>query len=543
MDSPFHDILHTNAVPSDAECDSIRKLLEDPQNELALVAEEISRLQSLIDDAAHKRRRLQQFIDAHLALVSPMRRLPDDILRGVFVATLPATRNPTISSDEGPLLLCRVCKSWRAVALTTPRLWAALHIVVPRPSRLARLMELVTTWLERSGTVPLEISMVYSKSCDVVSDPVDPTPLLSVLAAASRRWKKMRLILPNGGGSSPIADLSPEDVPLLHTMALCNPYTADELDDIAPLAFLAAETLRDITFTGTISFLLSPVSWGMLTYLSVTYTWPNSPSITLALKILPQCTVLQACELVLQYQESNPPIHHFSLPRLSRLSVTNIDVSNIWDDFFKYITLPNLRSFHLKNPYNVDISQLLPPLNAVESLHLNVEGLGSEKLLSLLADMPLLQELILVGEPRTNEQVEEPNSWRYWKVYTGDGDFLARLTPPAPYASPTAVQTVLCPRLRRVEFRNFSGVTDTALLLFVRHRTGYPGAHLLHVTATFRRPMMLDIFPLLQDGLAGGLVLTLKYDEPGDPTTLCSPMEGSSNPTLYMLPILPDDSE
>ncbi|KAJ7645028.1 hypothetical protein DFH06DRAFT_1476919 [Mycena polygramma] len=487
------------------ECDSIRKLLEGPQSELALVTEEISRLQSLIDEAAHKRRQLQQFIDAHLALVSPVRRLPDDVIRSVFVATLPTARNSTVSSNEGPLLLCRICKSWRAVALTTPRLWAALHIVVPRPSRFARLVELVITWLERSGTVPLEISMVYSKSCDLVSDPVDPTPLLSVLAAASRRWKKMQLILPNGGGSSPIADLSLEDVPLLHTMALCNPYTADELDDIAPLAFLAAETLRDITFTGTISFLLSPVSWGMLTYLSVTYTWPNSPSITtaLALKILPQCTVLQACELVLQYQESNPPIHHFSLPRLSRLSVTNIDVSNIWDDFFKYITLPNLRSFHLKNPYNVDISQLLPPLNAVE----------------------------------------EPNSWRYWKVYTGDGDFLARLTPPAPYASPTAVQTVLCPRLRRVEFRNFSGVTDTALLLFVRHRTGYPSADLLHVTVTFRRPMMLDIFPLLQDGLAGGLLLTLKYDEPGDPTTLYSPMEGSSNPTLYMLPILPDDSE
>ncbi|KAJ6460840.1 hypothetical protein C8R47DRAFT_937709, partial [Mycena vitilis] len=141
MNSPFHDILHTNAVPSYEECDTIRKLLEAPQNELALITEEISRLQFLIDEAVDKRRQLQQFVDAHLALVSPVRRLPDDVIRRIFVATLPTTRNPPMSSDEEPLLLCRVCKSWRAVALATPRLWAALHIVVPRPSRLARLME------------------------------------------------------------------------------------------------------------------------------------------------------------------------------------------------------------------------------------------------------------------------------------------------------------------------------------------------------------------------------------------------------------------
>lgn len=44
MRSPFNDILHTNAVPSDAECEKIRNLLEGPRNELSDVTEEINRL-------------------------------------------------------------------------------------------------------------------------------------------------------------------------------------------------------------------------------------------------------------------------------------------------------------------------------------------------------------------------------------------------------------------------------------------------------------------------------------------------------------------
>ncbi|KAJ7127696.1 hypothetical protein C8R44DRAFT_560102, partial [Mycena epipterygia] len=131
MHSPFTDILHTNAVPSDADCVDILKLLQRPRQEVADLTEEISRLQSLLDETTRKRDKLKQFIDAHLSLVSPARRLPDDIVRTIFTACLPSDRNPTITSDEAPLLLCQLCRAWRSIALTTPRIWARIHIVVP----------------------------------------------------------------------------------------------------------------------------------------------------------------------------------------------------------------------------------------------------------------------------------------------------------------------------------------------------------------------------------------------------------------------------
>ncbi|KAJ7111717.1 hypothetical protein C8R44DRAFT_677329, partial [Mycena epipterygia] len=114
---------HPNAVPSDADCDNIRNLLQGPQQAVADLTEEIARLRSLMDEAARKRDDLKQFIDVHLALVSPTRRLPDDIVRAIFTACLPSTRNPTISGDEPPLLLCQICRAWRTLALTTPRIW------------------------------------------------------------------------------------------------------------------------------------------------------------------------------------------------------------------------------------------------------------------------------------------------------------------------------------------------------------------------------------------------------------------------------------
>ncbi|KAJ6562556.1 hypothetical protein B0H19DRAFT_1375604 [Mycena capillaripes] len=546
MNSPFNNILYTNTVPSDAECDNIRNFLEAPQKELADVTEEIDRLQSLIDEAARKRERLQHFIDAHLALVSPVRRLPDDVVRDVFVATLPSGRNPTIISDEGPLLLCRICKSWRTVALTTPRLWASLHIVVPTSSKLKHLVDLVINWLKRSGTVPLEISMVYSKIChpdDSLgepdwSNPYDISPLLSALAAASHRWKNMQLILPNLGFASPLARLSSGDVPLLETIGLCTPDGSAKSDSFGPLAFLTAESLRSITFTGTHSFANSPVSWTTLTHLSITHVWPVRVTLpcALALAILPQCTMLRVCELVL----SNDPdkeeasIQHFSLPQLSRLSVTNFtmaSIANIGDRFFQYMTLPDLRSFRLDNPYNLDLTRLVS-FSSIDCLRLDIEGLGTDTLRAALADMPLLQELVLLKEPRSKEQVEEPDTWRYWKSVPGDEHFLSHITPCS-----DRLDTTLCPELRRVEFLNFSAVSDESLLQFVQRRTEFPRAHLSQVTAIFRRPVQLDIIPHLQDAVVGGLFISLRYEDP-EPVVTYSAMEGSTNPSLYMLPYL-----
>jgi hypothetical protein len=94
--------LSIQAIPDETESQRIRDFLVDPRKEAAHLTEQIAHMQKLLDD-------LTEFIDAHLALVFPARRLPDDVLREVFVAALPANRNCAISAKESSFLLCTIC--------------------------------------------------------------------------------------------------------------------------------------------------------------------------------------------------------------------------------------------------------------------------------------------------------------------------------------------------------------------------------------------------------------------------------------------------
>ncbi|KAJ7127697.1 hypothetical protein C8R44DRAFT_667165, partial [Mycena epipterygia] len=80
------------------------------------------------------------------------------------------------------------------------------------------MTDLVFTWFTRSGTVPIDVSMVYSKTCEV---DCDISPLLSVLVSASRRWKNIQIILPRHDINH-LLSLSSNDVPLLEHMSLSN---------------------------------------------------------------------------------------------------------------------------------------------------------------------------------------------------------------------------------------------------------------------------------------------------------------------------------
>ncbi|PFH46949.1 hypothetical protein AMATHDRAFT_125205, partial [Amanita thiersii Skay4041] len=57
---------------------------------------------------------------------SPIQRLSPEILAEIFAHCLNKLHSNNIR--HCPLLLCRVCSSWRALALHTPRLWSSLFI-------------------------------------------------------------------------------------------------------------------------------------------------------------------------------------------------------------------------------------------------------------------------------------------------------------------------------------------------------------------------------------------------------------------------------
>ncbi|KAJ7804060.1 hypothetical protein B0H14DRAFT_2198314, partial [Mycena olivaceomarginata] len=60
--------------------------------------------------------------DAERALEPFFHPLPLDIMQEIFISCLPTKYYAVLSLDHAPLLLCRICRSWRALAHPLPRL-------------------------------------------------------------------------------------------------------------------------------------------------------------------------------------------------------------------------------------------------------------------------------------------------------------------------------------------------------------------------------------------------------------------------------------
>lgn len=153
----FPHLLATNSTPRSIE--------------VAAVKSELKRIDKHIPAV------LQQLWDLHearekcLAILSPLRRVPADVLAEIFVfavASLPP------AEYRGHLLdICLVCKLWRQVAVSTHQLWTSLDIDMP----LTRAgFQRAKTWLARSGALPKTLSIAapddycrFNKPCHLAS--------------------------------------------------------------------------------------------------------------------------------------------------------------------------------------------------------------------------------------------------------------------------------------------------------------------------------------------------------------------------------------
>ncbi|KAJ6578969.1 hypothetical protein B0H10DRAFT_1836130, partial [Mycena sp. CBHHK59/15] len=124
----------------------IPALLVDPRKEADELTQEIGRIQAMLDNLTQKRDHLVNLIDAHLALVSPVRRLPDDVVWEIFAASLPS-EYAVMDGAESPLLLWKICRLWRHLALSTPRLWASLHVAAPPNDEMEKIYDAVKFWI------------------------------------------------------------------------------------------------------------------------------------------------------------------------------------------------------------------------------------------------------------------------------------------------------------------------------------------------------------------------------------------------------------
>ena len=164
------NLLITNRALTEEEYKKLR-IQAAPYNEkLDALTKHISELEAQLESAKNEKKALLESFYPIQKPLAPFRRLPQDVVREIFVACLDPKINPTMSKKEAPTLLTRISSSLRQIALTTPELWAAIHIpilgsVPCESSKIAQFVmdrraDGVKEWLlRRSGSLPLRISI------------------------------------------------------------------------------------------------------------------------------------------------------------------------------------------------------------------------------------------------------------------------------------------------------------------------------------------------------------------------------------------------
>ncbi|KAG1886174.1 hypothetical protein F4604DRAFT_65171 [Suillus subluteus] len=65
---------------------------------------------------------------SHTSLPSLISRLPTEILSEIFLYCLPEDEDLVYASKQAPMLLTKICRRWREIAVGLPRLWCSLKV-------------------------------------------------------------------------------------------------------------------------------------------------------------------------------------------------------------------------------------------------------------------------------------------------------------------------------------------------------------------------------------------------------------------------------
>jgi hypothetical protein len=145
-------------------------------------------LEASLAAARRERENLQSQLDDYRY---PVLSLPPEITSEIFINFLPIypLRSP-LTGLLSPALLGQICRQWRDIAFSIPRLWRAIEIYLQRTSSLDAQLNVLTTWLSRSKNYPLSLS--FEMELIFLQLPHFTAALIS----QSERWEYVRLITP-----------------------------------------------------------------------------------------------------------------------------------------------------------------------------------------------------------------------------------------------------------------------------------------------------------------------------------------------------------
>ncbi|KAF8891936.1 hypothetical protein CPB84DRAFT_1368311 [Gymnopilus junonius] len=394
MRSHFAQLLTNNDPPTDVVLAEVNELISGPKAQIEAKAAEILRLKKKLEELQKERDGIQQSMEKYNTILSPIRRIPPDILEHIFYLCFPTNHNPVMSVTEAPLILIRICRLWRSTALSSHGLWAKLHVALPPyplfdddryfpyhgaamrsedeletdKRRYAEVVEarrqLMDLWLSRSGTHPLSLSLTYmgTVSQDLLEEFQTQghlPKLFRTFLSFSQRFDDLELDLPFTLCHLLLSSISVENVSALRQLriSLCDriPFISssappsprtETVKRTIPLFRASGLTRLSIRGDGIAQSAFDsskiPSTWANLTRISLDF----GISSTDAFHVFRLCQQLEQCNLAIADCQDVyiDPTEILSLPLLKFLCI-RINGTDLMSVLYKRIDAPALDWF------------------------------------------------------------------------------------------------------------------------------------------------------------------------------------------------------
>ncbi|KAF7314846.1 F-box domain-containing protein [Mycena kentingensis (nom. inval.)] len=262
---------------------------------------------------------------------SPVALLPPELVAEIFLLCIPLYPNcPPLFGIHSPLKLTQICKLWREIAHTTPRLWTSIALLNPDFDRypLDRQLTTARSWLNRTRRLPL--SVVFDNAWDLSAE--ERQRALAVLLEHRAKWEHAVLRVED---TATLETIAIADAPLLQELEVHAKPDADaqiRWPFLPPHSAATAPKLRslllhnvDVPFEPTVGW-----DWSRLTRVHL----PNT-SVAVIASLLRQAPNIVDCHVVVARDD---------LPESGRLDVN-----------LEPLVLPHLETFIIRLHDDLDV--------------------------------------------------------------------------------------------------------------------------------------------------------------------------------------------
>ncbi|KAJ6454230.1 hypothetical protein C8R45DRAFT_1038404 [Mycena sanguinolenta] len=175
-------LLSANDPPSDAEIPIVRQIIANDEDLMQTLDGQVVHLQNTLAQLMQKRSEIMEHIREHRAILSPLCRIPSELICEIFDLSTAQVRAEPYATP--PWRLGCISRSWRQYAVTYPPLWSSLTIsaLSTYPSRENRQLPACCLSLD-----------IYWASIEQNSPP--DSRILDLILPRSNRWRTVALEL------------------------------------------------------------------------------------------------------------------------------------------------------------------------------------------------------------------------------------------------------------------------------------------------------------------------------------------------------------